>query len=160
MTDSPGHSRPDDGADHDGDEASLRPGPLWRHTLWVVGVTLVGVCLAWAAASYRFGPDEFGMPLATEGHVRPYLAAWTATGLAAAAALRAVAARVPLDGPEVVVLVITFMGTRVSLGWRPDPAVVAAMAAAALVAALIWCALALRRGRRRRPVAPGEREAG
>lgn len=115
--------------------------------MWVAGLTLLGVGLGWADASYRFGPDEYGMPLAVPGQVRPYLVAWTVTGLTAAAALRAVAARVPLIGPDVLVLILTFMGTRLSLGFRPDPPLLAASAATALMAALIWCALALRRGR-------------
>ncbi|MGW2324709.1 hypothetical protein ACWC5C_02955 [Streptomyces sp. NPDC001700] len=147
MTETPGLPSPDNCASADSDEESLRPGPLWRHAVWVAGLTLLGVGLGWADASYRFGPDEYGMPLAVPGQVRPYLVAWTVTGLTAAAALRAVAARVPLIGPDVLVLILTFMGTRLSLGFRPDPPLLAASAATALMAALIWCALALRRGR-------------
>ncbi|WP_344567554.1 hypothetical protein [Streptomyces axinellae] len=146
MTESPGLSRPDNCASFDGDEESLRPGPLWRHALWAAGLTILGVGLGWADASYRFGPDEYGMPLAVSGQVRLYLVAWSVTGLTAAAALRAVAARVPLIGPDVLVLILTFMGTRLSLGFRPEPPVLGASAAAALTAVFIWCALALRRG--------------
>ncbi|MFD8333805.1 hypothetical protein ACFV42_14240 [Streptomyces solisilvae] len=162
MTEPPGFSGPDNCASFDGDEASLRPGPLWRHALWAAGVTILGVGLGWAGASFRSGPDEFGMPLAAPGQVRPYLLAWTATGLTAAAALRAVAARVPLHGPDALVVILTFMGTRLSLGFRPEPPVLAASAAAALTAAFIWCALALRRGfrgYRGRRVTSGGREA-
>ncbi|MER8003860.1 hypothetical protein [Streptomyces sp. NPDC095613] len=150
MTESPALSTPDNCASSDDDEAPLRSGPLWRHALWVVGVTLPGVGFGWLDASYRLGPDEYGMPLAAPGQVLPFLLAWTAIGLTAAAALRAVAARVPLHGPGVVVLVFTFMGTRLSLGYRPEPPMLGAMAAAALTAAAIWCAIALRRGYRGR----------
>ncbi|MEU2597792.1 hypothetical protein ABZ678_35115 [Streptomyces hirsutus] len=101
--------------------------------------------LGWVSASFRIGPDEYGMPLAAPGQVWSYLVAWTATGLAAAAALRAVAAKVPLYGLEVVVVLLTFLGTRLSLGYRPEPPVLGAMAATALTAAAIWCVLALRR---------------
>ncbi|MGP3938409.1 hypothetical protein [Streptomyces sp. 6N106] len=114
----------------------------------MAGVTILGVGLGWASASFRSGPDEFGMPLAAPGQVRPYLLAWTATGLTAAAALRAVTARVPLHGPDVLVVILIFMGTRLSLGFRPEPPALAASATAALTAVFIWCALALRRGLR------------
>ncbi|MCT2593518.1 hypothetical protein LHJ74_27055 [Streptomyces sp. N2-109] len=163
MTESPGLSVPDDCASSDGDEESLRPGPLWRHALWVAAVTVLGVGLAWVNASFRLGHDEYGMPLAASGHVRPYLMAWTATGLAAAAALRVVAARAPLYCPEVPVVVLTFMGTRLSLGFRPEPPVLGAMTAAALTAVVIWCALARPRGirgYRGRRATSGERGAG
>nr|WP_093466725.1 hypothetical protein [Streptomyces melanosporofaciens] len=146
MTESPGLPSPDNCASSDSDEESLRPGPLWRHALWAASVTILGVGLGWADASFRLGSDEYGMPLAAPGQVRPYLVAWTATGLTAAAALRAVAARVPLHGPDVLAVILTFMGTRLSLGFRPEPPVLGASAAAALTAAFIWCALALRRG--------------
>ena len=129
------------------EEESLRPGPLWRHALWVAGVTVVGVGWAWAGASFRVGPDDYGLPLATPGEVRPYLMVWSVTGLVLAVVVRAVAARVVLIGPEVVVLLLTFMGTRLSLGWRPESPALGAMVAAALMAAVVWCALALRRGR-------------
>ncbi|CAM5739738.1 hypothetical protein SHIRM173S_00914 [Streptomyces hirsutus] len=144
MTEPPDLSSPDIGASSD-DEESLRPGPLWRHALWVAGFTIFGVGLGWVSASFRIGPDEYGMPLAAPGQVWSYLVAWTATGLTAAAALRAVAAKVPLYGLEVVVVLLTFLGTRLSLGYRPEPPVLGAMAATALTAAAIWCVLALRR---------------
>lgn len=149
----------------DGDEETLRRGPLWRHAVWVVCLTLVGVGLGWADASFRMGPDEFGMPLAVAGEVRPYLLTWTAAGLAVAAVLRAVAARVPLPGPEVFAVILTFMGTRLSLGWRPEPPTVGTMIAAALAAAAVWCVIGVRvarRGARGRGLAPegeGGREA-
>ncbi len=147
VTESPALSSPDDSStSSDGDEESPRPGPLWRHALWVAGVTVIGVGWAWAGASFRVGPDDYGLPLATPGEVLPYLAVWTVTGLVVATGVRAVAARVPFIGPEVVVLVLTFMGTRHSLGWRPEPPALGAMVAAALTAAAIWGALALRRG--------------
>ncbi|GAA2624275.1 hypothetical protein GCM10009863_43430 [Streptomyces axinellae] len=71
----------------------------------------------------------YGMRLAAAGQVRPYLVAWTVTGLTAAAALRAVAARVPLHGPDVLAVILTFMGTRLRafsrsrrcLASRPQP---------------------------------------
>lgn len=160
VTESPGLSSPDNCASSDGDEESLRPGPLWRHASWVAGVTILGVGLGWANASFRVGPDEYGMPLAAPGQVWPYLVTWTATGLTAAAALRAVAARVRLYCLDVLVVLLTFLGTRLSLGFRPEPPVLGAMAAAALTAAGVWCALALRlgfRGHRGRRVASGGR---
>jgi hypothetical protein len=147
VTESPALPSPADcSTSSDGDEESLRPGPLWRHVLWVAGVTVVGVGWAWAGASFRVGPDEYGLPLATPGEVRPYLVVWTVTGLVVAVVVRAVAARVVVIGPEVVVLLLTFMGTRLSLGWRPESPALGAMVAAALTAAVVWCALALRRG--------------
>ncbi|WP_250294111.1 hypothetical protein [Streptomyces atroolivaceus] len=148
MTEVPGHSSPDDCANPDGDDESLRPGPLWRHALWVVGVTIPGVGMGWFGASFRFGPDEFGIPLAVPGQVWPYVAAWAVTGLTAAAALRAVAARVPLHGLEALVILFTFVGTRLSLGHRPEPPVLGAMTAVVLTAAALWCGLALHRARR------------
>lgn len=166
MTESPGLSTPDSCtapdscSDSDGDEETLRPGPLWRHALWVVGVTVLGVGWGWAAASFRVGPDEYGLPLATPGKVQPYLVAWTATGLTAAAALRAVAARVPLYGPGTLSVLLTLAGTRLSLGWRPEPPMLGAMTAVALTAVAIWCAFTLRSGHRGQRVASDGPEAG
>ncbi|MFF3323759.1 hypothetical protein [Streptomyces sp. NPDC002889] len=131
------------------DYEDLRPGPLWRHAVWVTGFTILAVGLGWATALYRIGPDEYGLPSAAPGSVWPYLAAWTAIGLVAAAALRATAARVPVYAPGRTAAVLTMLGTRLSLGWRPEAPLLAAMAAAALTAAAIWCALALRPGSRR-----------
>lgn len=124
----------------------VRTGPLWRHALWVAGITVLGVGLGWATALIRIGPEEYGLPSAASGAVWPYLVAWTATGLAAAAALRAAAARVPVYAPGRIAAVLTLLGTRLSLGWRPEAPVLGAMAAAALTATAIWCALALRSG--------------
>lgn len=137
-----GSSSPDDS------EETVRPGPLWRHALWVVGITVLGVAAGWASALFRIGPDEYGLPSAAPGAAWPYLTAWAATGLAAAAALRAAAARVPVHAAGRIAGGLTLLGTRLSLGWRPEAPVVAAMAAAALTATAVWCALALRPGHR------------
>ncbi|WP_251069915.1 hypothetical protein [Streptomyces sp. ISL-96] len=128
----------------DDHEQTVRPGPWWRHALWVAGITVLGVGVGWASAFFRVGPEEYGLPSAAPGEVWPYLLTWTATGLAAAAVLRAAAARVPVYAVGRIAAVLTALGTRVSLGWRPEAPVLAAMAAAALTAAGIWCALALR----------------
>jgi hypothetical protein len=152
MIESPDLSGPDglsiaDGPSNpDGDEEPLRSGPLWRHALWAAAVTVLGVGLGWVGALYRIGPEEYGLPSAAPGPVWPYLVAWTATGLVAAAALRATAARVPIYAPGEIAVVLIALGTRLSLGWRPEPPVLGALAAAALTAAAIWCALALRPG--------------
>ncbi|NUL05374.1 hypothetical protein HRW07_19480 [Streptomyces lunaelactis] len=127
-------------------EETVLPGPLWRHALWAAGITVLGVGLGWAGALFRIGPEEYGLPPAAPGAVWPYLVAWTAIGLAAAAVLRAAAARVPVYAPGPIAVVLTLLGTRLSLGWRPEAPVLGAMAAAALTAAAIWCALALRSG--------------
>ena len=133
----------------DNDEEAVLPGPLWRHALWVAGITVLGVGLGWAGALFRIGPEEYGLPPAAPGPKWPYLVAWTVTGLAAAAVLRAAAARVPVYAPGGIAVVLTMLGTRLSLGWRPEAPVLGAMAGAALTAAAIWCALALRPGSRR-----------
>ncbi|MFF4229572.1 hypothetical protein [Streptomyces sp. NPDC001820] len=129
-------------------EETVLPGPLWRHALWVAGITVLGVGLGWAGALFRIGPEEYGLPSAAPGAVWPYLLAWTAAGLAAAAALRAAAARVPVYAPGRIAAVLTLLGTRLSLAWRPEAPVLGAMASVALTAAAIWCALALRSGSR------------
>ncbi|MCX4821336.1 hypothetical protein OG883_15755 [Streptomyces sp. NBC_01142] len=142
----------------DDDEETVLPGPLWRHALWVAGITILGVGLGWASALFRIGPEEYGLPSAAPGAVWPYLVAWTAIGLAVAAALRAAAARVPVYAPGQIAVVLTALGTRLSLGWRPEAPVLGALAAAALTAAAIWCALALRsdsRDNRGRGITPG-----
>ncbi|MER7051731.1 MULTISPECIES: hypothetical protein [unclassified Streptomyces] len=115
-----------------------------------MGVTVLGLGMAWFSGSYRVGPDEYGVPLAVAGQTWPYVWVWAAIGLTAAAMLRTVAARVPLAGPEVIAIAPTFTGARLSLGWRPEPPMLGAMAAAALAVAVIWCALALRSGFRGR----------
>ncbi|HET6856045.1 MAG TPA: hypothetical protein VFH94_02985 [Streptomyces sp.] len=139
----------DDGAP----EELVPPGPLWRHALWVVGVAVVGVAVGWAGALFRIGPDEYGLPPAAPGAVWPYLIAWTATGLVAATVLRATATRVPLYSPAGIGVVLVLLGARVSLGWRPDAPALGALAAAALAATALWCALALRSGSRVRKAA-------
>ncbi|MFD7325747.1 hypothetical protein ACFV9D_32515 [Streptomyces sp. NPDC059875] len=132
-----------DASDPD-DEGTVRPGPLWRHAVWVVGITVLGVGLGWAGALFRIGPKEYGLPPAAPGAVWPYLLAWTLIGLIAAAVLRATAARVPVYAPGRIAGALSLLGTRLSLGWRPEGTVLGAMAAAALVAAALWCAFALR----------------
>lgn len=144
----------DDPSTPESHEETVRPGPLWRHAVWVAGITVLGVGLGWAGALYRIGPEQYGLPSAAPGSVWPYLAAWTATGLAAATALRAAAARVPVYAPGRVAGVLTLLGTRLSLGWRPEAPLLGAMAAAVLTAAVIWCAIALR------PASPGNRGRG
>lgn len=131
------------------DDEAVRPGPLWRHTVWVLGITALGVGLGWATALFRFGPAEYGLPSAAPGPVWPCLAAWTDTGLAMATVLRATAARVPVYAPGRIAAVLTLLGTRFSLGWQPEPLVLGAMAMAALTAATMWSLFALRPGSRR-----------
>ena len=132
------------------DDEAVRPGPLWRHTVWVLGITALGVGLGWATALFRFGPAEYGLPSAATGPVWPYLAAWTGTGLAAATVLRATAARVPVYAPGRVAAVLIALGTRLSLGWQPEPLFLGAMATAALTGATIWSLFALRPGSQRK----------
>ncbi|WNF30662.1 hypothetical protein RI138_29660 [Streptomyces sp. C11-1] len=141
MTDLADSSGPVDTLDED---ETVRPGPLWRHALWVVGVTAAGVVLGWLGALFRIGPEEYGLPPAAPGALWPYLVAWSAIGLGLAAVLRYVAARVPVYSPEKVVVGVVLIGTRLSLGWRPEPLEVAALALAALVLVAVWCAVALR----------------
>lgn len=133
----------------DDDEEAVLRGPLWRHAVWVAGLAVLGVGLGWASAQFRIGPEEYGLPPAAPGLQWPYLVAWTVTGLAAAAVLRAAAARVPVYAPGPIAVVLTLLGTELSLGWRPEAPALGAMAGAALTAAAIWCALALRPGSRR-----------
>ncbi len=137
-----------DSSGPDDREENVRPGPLWRHALWVVGITVLGVGLGWASALFRIGPEEYGLPSVAPGAVWPYLVAWTATGLAAAAALRAAAARAPVYAAGRIAAVLTALGTRLSLGWRPEALALGAMVAAVLTTAILWCVLALRSGSR------------
>lgn len=123
---------------------AVRPGPLWRHTVWVVGFALAGVGLGWATGLFRITPEQYGLPEAAPGPLLPYLAAWTLIGLAAAGVLRAAAAKVPVYAPGVISLAVTGLGTRLSLGWRPEWPVLAGMAAAALAVAAGWSLMALR----------------
>ncbi|MEU2076708.1 hypothetical protein [Streptomyces sp. NPDC013489] len=134
--------------DDNDDEAAPRPGPFWRHALWAVGVTAAAVAAGWVTSLFRIGPEEYGLPPAAPGALWPYLAAWAAIGLAVATVLRATAAKVPVFAPGRIAAGLTYLGTRLSLGWRPEAPLVGAMAAAALITAAVWCALALRTHRR------------
>lgn len=135
---------PSDSGAPDDDEVTVRPGPLWRHALWVVGVTALGVGLGWAGSLFRLGPDDYGLLAAAPGSPWTYLGAWAVTGLAATAVLRAAAARVPVPSPGTIAVILLLIGTRLSLGWRPETPELATMVAGALVLAGIWAAIALR----------------
>ncbi|MET4669023.1 hypothetical protein [Streptomyces sp. PvR018] len=135
---------PSDSGAPDDDEVTVRPGPLWRHALWVVGVTALGVGLGWSGSLFRLGPDDYGLLAAAPGSPWTYLGAWAVTGLAATAVLRAAAARVPVPSPGTIAVILLLIGTRLSLGWRPETPELAAMVAGALVLAGIWAAIALR----------------
>ncbi|MER5929850.1 hypothetical protein [Streptomyces sp. NPDC002054] len=121
------------------EEGELRPGPLWRHALWVLGITACALCFAWVASLWRLGPEDYGIPSAAPGPLWPLLAVCGATGLAATALLRATAARIPLYAPSRVGFVLVMTGTRLALGFRPEPPVLAAGAAAVVLAAAVWC---------------------
>ncbi|MEW1611075.1 MULTISPECIES: hypothetical protein [unclassified Streptomyces] len=135
---------PSDPGGHAYEEVTVRPGPLWRHALWVVGVTALGLGLGWAGSLFRLGPDDYGLLGAAPGSPWLYLGAWAVTGLATAAVLRAAAARVPVPSPGTITVILLLVGTRLSLGWRPEAPELAAMAVGALVLAGIWAAIALR----------------
>lgn len=135
---------PSDSGAPDDDEVTVRPGPLWRHALWVVGVTALGVGLGWAGSLFRLGPDDYGLLAAAPGSPWTYLGAWAVTGLAATAVLRAAAAKVPVPSPGTIAVILLLISTRLSLGWRPETPELAAMVAGALVLAGIWAAIALR----------------
>ncbi|MFE5483483.1 hypothetical protein [Streptomyces sp. NPDC056527] len=139
----------------DSDEGTVRPGPFWRHALWVLGITAVALAAGWASALFRIGPARYGLPPAAPGALWPYLAAWAAIGLTVAAVLRTAAAKVPVYAPGRIAAVLVFGGTRLSLGWRPEAPLLCAMAAIALIAAAVWCAIAFRPLRQ----APEERTA-
>ncbi|MFF8553720.1 hypothetical protein ACF058_12900 [Streptomyces sp. NPDC015501] len=130
--------------DDDDDDVEVRPGPFRRHALWVVAVTAAGVALGWAGALFRIGPEEFGLPPAAPGALPPYLLAWTVIGLALGGVLRFVAARVPVYEPESAAIGVVMIGTRLSLGWRPEPLELAGLAAAGLLLVAAWCGVALR----------------
>lgn len=134
--------------DFDDADEEVRPGPLWRHAVWVVAVTAAGVALGWWSGLFRIGPEEYGLPSVAPGRLLPYLAAWTAIGLVAASVLRAAAARVPVHAPETIAVGVVWLGTRLSLGWRPEWLPLALMAAIALSAATGWSLMALRPGSR------------
>jgi hypothetical protein len=126
------------------DDEAVVSGPLWRHALWTASVAILSVGLGWIGALFRIGPEEYGLPPAAPGPVWPYLAAWTAIGLLTAAVLRVTASRVPVYSPGLIAMVLIVTGTRLSLGWRPEAPLLGALAVAAVVAAALWCALALR----------------
>ncbi|MCT4357419.1 hypothetical protein M5362_30400 [Streptomyces sp. Je 1-79] len=142
MIESLAPSLPDDDS-----EETPRPGPWWRHAVWVAGITVCAVTLGWATGFFRISPERYGLPSAAPGPLWPYLLFWTAVGLLVAAVLRATAARVPLYAPGRIAGVLTLLGTRLSLGWRPGAPVLAGMAVAALAAAVVWCAIGFRSAR-------------
>ncbi|MEU9861218.1 hypothetical protein AB0D99_10095 [Streptomyces sp. NPDC047971] len=131
-------------ADPSIDEGDVRPGPLWRHALWVAGIAAAAVAVGWATSLFRIGPERYGLPPAAPGALWPYLVAWAVIGVLIAAVLRTAAAKVPVYAPGRIAAVLTYGGTRLSLGWRPEAPVLCGMAAAALIAASVWCAIALR----------------
>ncbi|MGW7429026.1 hypothetical protein ACWGIN_05695 [Streptomyces sp. NPDC054861] len=128
-------------------EEHVAEGPLWRHACWAAGVAALGVGLGWSGSLFRLGPEEYGLPPAAPGPVWAYLGVWFLTAVASAAVLRATAARVPVYATGRIVVGLAFLGTRVSLGWRPEAGALTAMAVAALAVAVLWSAFALR-GRR------------
>lgn len=121
-------------------EETRRRGPLWRHALWVVAVSVCAVGAGWAASAFRLGPAEYGIPRGDGGSPWALLAVCAAVGLVAAGLLRAAAARIPVYAPGRVCAALVFLGTRLALGFRPQPPALAAGAAAVLAAALTWCA--------------------
>ncbi|WP_412077426.1 hypothetical protein ACLF6K_22940 [Streptomyces xanthophaeus] len=123
-------------------EETRRPGPLWRHTLWAVGITVCAVAFGWAASAFRLGRGGYGIPRAPEGSPWALLAVCAAVGLVAAALLRGTAARIPVYAPGRVCAFLVFLGTRLALGFRPETPALAAGAAAFLAAALAWCVVA------------------
>ncbi|MFJ7412576.1 hypothetical protein ACIQWZ_17430 [Streptomyces sp. NPDC098077] len=155
--DLPETTYPIDTQDEHEDER-VRSGPLWRHALWAALVTAAGLTLGWLGALFRIGPEEYGLPPAAPGALWPYLLAWAAIGLVLGAILRFVAARVPIYSPAEVLLGSVMIGTRLSLGWRPEPLEVAGLATAALLLVALWCAVALRGAAvvRRSPSASGD----
>ncbi|MFG2329962.1 hypothetical protein ACGFMM_10080 [Streptomyces sp. NPDC048604] len=165
MTNLPDHDRATDSGlldhdrdpgsglpDHDRDSAPLDPtepmgddlrsGPLWRHAVAAVAATLLGLAAGWVASNFRIGPPEFGIPSAAPGSPWPLLAVCGVAGLAAAALLRGVSARIPVYGPGRVGFFLVVFGTRLALAFRPEAPVLAAGCAAMLLAALAWCAFA------------------
>ncbi|MFF9909616.1 hypothetical protein [Streptomyces sp. NPDC013457] len=128
---------------YDSDDEIVRPGPFRRHALWVVGITAAALALGWVTSLFRIGPERYGLPAAAPGDLTVYLAAWGAAGLAVATILRAAAAKVPVYAPGRIATGLTYLGTRLTLGWRPEAPVLAGMAAIALVAAAAWSAFAL-----------------
>ncbi|MGW2015673.1 hypothetical protein [Streptomyces sp. NPDC001927] len=129
---------------NDDESAAPRSGPWWKHVLATVVVTVCGLALGWFAATFRWGPPEYGIPAAAPGSPWALLAACGAAGLAAAGLLRGAAARFPLYAPGRIGFVLVFLGTRLALGFRPEPVELAAGAGLALLAAAGWCAFAWR----------------
>lgn len=103
------------------EDERVRSGPLRHHALWAALVTAAGVTLGWLGALFRIGPEEYGLPPAAPGALWPYLLAWAVIGLGLSAILRFVAAKVPVYSPSEVLLGTVMIGTRLSLGWRPEP---------------------------------------
>lgn len=136
-------ANPVDTQDEHEDER-LRSGPLWCHALWAALVTAAAVALGWLGAQFRIGPEEYGLPPVAPGALWPYLLAWAVIGLVLGGILRFVAAKVPVYAPSEVLLGSVMIGTRLSLGWRPEPLEVAGLAAVALLLVAAWCAVALR----------------
>ncbi|WP_374200842.1 hypothetical protein [Streptomyces bambusae] len=124
------------------EEGEIRPGPWWRHTLWVLGVTACAIGFGWVSSAFRVGPEDFGIPSAPPGPLWPLLGICAATGLAAAGLLRATSARIVVYGPGRVGFFLVMLGTRLALGFRPEPPVLAAGAAAVVLAAAVWCGYA------------------
>ncbi|MFC8272747.1 hypothetical protein ACFUJR_09430 [Streptomyces sp. NPDC057271] len=148
----------DPGTHPDDEEDAVRPGPFWRHALWVVGITVAALALGWVTSLFRLGLMEYGLPAAASGDLTAYLVAWGAVGLAVATILRAVAARVPVYAPGRIAAGLTYLGTRLTLGWRPEAPLLVGMAAIALAAAAAWSAFALGALRRApQEPAPAER---
>lgn len=128
------------GSGEQGDDR--RPGPWWRHVLFALGVTACGIALGWAASAFRLGPAEYGIPEAAPGSPWALLAVCGTAGLVVAGLLRGTAARIPVYAPGRVAFVLVFMGTRLALGFRPEPGPLAAGAAAAVLAAAAWAGYA------------------
>ncbi|MGA5407476.1 hypothetical protein ACPCSC_09475 [Streptomyces lavendulocolor] len=66
------------------------------------------------------------------------------TGLVVAATLRATAARLPVHAPGRTATVLVAVGTRLTMGWRPEAPLLAALVVGALAVAAGWCAVAVR----------------
>ncbi|MCB5163760.1 hypothetical protein LG634_02730 [Streptomyces bambusae] len=130
------------------DEGELRPGPLWRHALWVVGVTVAALAFSWFLSEFRLGPPDFGIPPAAPGSPWPLLALGGVTGLAALGLLRATAARTVVYAPARVGFVLVVAGVRLALAFRPEAPVLAAGAAAVIVGAAVWSGYAVWTARR------------
>ncbi|MER7761664.1 hypothetical protein [Streptomyces sp. NPDC097619] len=138
---------PEDLPDAD-DEGELRPGPLWRHAAWVLGVTAAALLVGWFLSEFRLGAPDFGIPAAAPGSPWPLLAVGGVTGLAALGLLRATAARVLVYGPGRVGFVLLVIGIRLALAYRPGAPILAAGAAAVVLCAAAWAGQAVWQERR------------